>query len=111
MHVASGTLPDIQIVDRSRTEISGGSDSVGPALATGIGIMTSNEYEQQKGDDETAYMFGGDYATDERYTGREWDEIEPEVRASWEARGKGKWDDFKDAVRQGWDEMRNKPAA
>jgi hypothetical protein len=58
-----------------------------------------------------AYQYGATCATDPRYTNREWQTIEPEVRRDWEARGSGTWEKFKDSVRYGWDKVRGRRAA
>jgi len=55
-----------------------------------------------------AYQFGNTYASDERYRNREWNTVEPDLRRDWEARGHGKWEDFKDSIRYGWDKIRGR---
>lgn len=55
-----------------------------------------------------AYQFGSMYANDTRYRDRDWNVAESDVRRDWEARGEGKWEDFKDAVRYGWDRVRGR---
>jgi uncharacterized protein (TIGR02271 family) len=55
-----------------------------------------------------AYQFGSMYANDTRYRDRDWNVVESDVRRDWEARGEGKWEDFKDAVRYGWDRVRGR---
>lgn len=62
-------------------------------------------------DYEPAYLFGNQSASDERYLNSDWDMIQPEMRKSWEAGGRGPWDKFKDAIRHGWDTVRAKRAA
>lgn len=57
---------------------------------------------------EPAYRFGGDYGSDPRYHGREWGDIELQVRRDWESSGKGTWENFKDAIRNGWDVARGR---
>ena len=54
-----------------------------------------------------AYVYGSQIAGSGRYAGRQWEEIEPELRADWEARrgGVSTWDRMKSAVRHGWDRM------
>jgi hypothetical protein len=56
---------------------------------------------------EPAYTYGSSAATDERYYGRDWDEVEPGLRQRWETeyRDKGAWDEFKDGVRHAWDSI------
>ncbi|NNG21496.1 hypothetical protein [Telluria aromaticivorans] len=56
-----------------------------------------------------AYSYGSDMARDTRYSGRKWDEVEPELRSSWDTRSSGSagatWDKMKAAVRRGWDRI------
>jgi len=56
-----------------------------------------------------AYRFGYDAAN--RYHGREWDDVEPDLSRSWnsyEDRGKSTWEQVKDAVRDAWDRVTGK---
>jgi hypothetical protein len=54
---------------------------------------------------EPAYRYGWDTGSSERYRGRSWNEIEPDLRSDWERRYPegGAWDRFKAAVRRGWE--------
>lgn len=53
--------------------------------------------------------FTADLARDDRYRGRDWSSLEPEVRQSFEKRYPGsKWDQFKDAIHRGYDKVRQK---
>jgi hypothetical protein len=58
-------------------------------------------------DYEPAYSFGHEMAN--RHRGRDWDEVEPEVRSEWESRdttgGESSWEHFKAAIRHGWDRL------
>jgi hypothetical protein len=56
---------------------------------------------------EPAYRYGYTAASDDRYAGRSWEEIEPELRQGWETtyRGQGIWEDIKDGVRQAWESI------
>ena len=41
-----------------------------------------------------------------RFSGRDWNTIEPDVRRDWEAKNRGSaWENFKDAVRHGWENV------
>jgi len=55
-----------------------------------------------------AYQFGSTYANDSRYHDRDWNSVESDVRRNWEARGEGKWEEFKDAIHYGWDRVRGR---
>jgi hypothetical protein len=53
-----------------------------------------------------AYRYGYDSAV--KYPGREWDEVENDLRTGWERfehRSKSTWEQIKDAVRDGWDRV------
>lgn len=56
-------------------------------------------------DYEPAYRYGDAVRADARYSGRSWDQIEPDVRRDWEGRNAGPWERFKDAVRHGWERV------
>lgn len=53
-----------------------------------------------------AYQFGTTMARNEHYRGRSWDDVEPNLRSSWEMSNSGSpWEKFKAAVRHGWDRV------
>jgi len=53
-----------------------------------------------------AYEYGSRVASDERYRGRTWDEVEPTLRTDYERQYQGgKWEQIKDSVRYGWDKV------
>ncbi len=53
-----------------------------------------------------AYRYGYENASDERYRGRSWDEIEPTLRSDFERRNpNSKWEQMKGAVRYGWEKV------
>jgi len=52
---------------------------------------------------EPAYKYGYGLTSNQRYQGRTWTEIEPDVRRDWETRGQGAWEDFKDSIRYAWE--------
>jgi uncharacterized protein (TIGR02271 family) len=54
---------------------------------------------------QPAYRYGYDLSSDQRFQGRQWNEIERDVRRDWESRNQGPWEDFKDAVRYGWNRI------
>ena len=59
-------------------------------------------------DYEPAYRYGHSLASDERYGGREWEDIESDARGDWERRHPGSaWERFKDAVRHAWERARH----
>jgi hypothetical protein len=63
--------------------------------------------------DYSFYQPGYRYAYDsaERYPGRTWNEVEPELSRNWEQyehRGTSTWEQIKDAVRDAWDRVTGK---
>ena len=55
-----------------------------------------------------AYSYGSQMASSGRYTGRQWDDVESDLRSDWETRNAGSgstWENMKAAVRHGWDRM------
>ena len=59
------------------------------------------EVEIQKLTDE-AERFGRDFAADKRYAGRDWNDVEPDLRRSWEEKHAGTWNDVKDRFQSAW---------
>lgn len=60
-----------------------------------------------------AYLYGSQIAGSGKYVGRQWDEIEPELRTDWDSRHSGvsTWEKMKSAVRHGWDRMTGRHGA
>ena len=57
-------------------------------------------------DYEPSYHYGYDMASDPRYRGRTWSEVEPDLRRDYEARYPGSaWERFKESVREAWDSV------
>jgi hypothetical protein len=56
---------------------------------------------------ESAYRYGHDLAWYEEYEGREWEEIEPEIRGEWEEDHDTAWEEVKEAVREGWQRVQD----
>jgi hypothetical protein len=56
-----------------------------------------------------AYAYGSQMRSDSRYSGRQWDDVESDLRTDWETRNAGRagstWESMKAAVRHGWDRM------
>jgi uncharacterized protein (TIGR02271 family) len=53
-----------------------------------------------------AYRYGTTLASDSRYSGRSWNDIEADARTDWESRYPGStWDNMKAAVRHGWEKV------
>ena len=66
---------------------------------------TGSAYDDYK----PAYSYGSEMRNSDMYRNRPWDEVEPDLRSSWDARypnnGVSTWDKMKAAVRHGWDRM------
>src|SRR4051812_43476269 len=63
----------------------------------------SSDYEGHR----SGYRFG--YEAANRYQGRDWDDVEPELSSGWDSyehRGTSTWEHVKDAVRDAWDRVR-----
>jgi uncharacterized protein (TIGR02271 family) len=54
-----------------------------------------------------AYSYGSEMARSDQYQGRKWNEIEPDLRSTWETRHPEHWtwDRVKAAAREGWDRI------
>lgn len=53
-----------------------------------------------------AYSYGSTMAANERYRGRAWNDVEPNLRQDWESRYPGSaWDKFMAAVQHGWQKI------
>jgi hypothetical protein len=66
---------------------------------------TGNSYD----DYAPAYTYGSQMRGDSRYSSRQWDDVESDLRTDWEKRNAGltgsTWENVKAAVRHGWDRM------
>lgn len=55
---------------------------------------------------DPAYRYGESMKGNPGYRDKEWNEVEPELRASWESKQpQSSWDKFKDAVKHGWERI------
>ena len=56
-----------------------------------------------------AYSYGSDMRRDQKYSGRQWDDVESDLRSDWDTRSGSSagatWEKMKSAVKQGWDRM------
>jgi len=55
-----------------------------------------------------AREFVSQFAADQRYRGRNWDEVESDARTSFEQRYPGKWNEYRDVIRAGYDRSRTR---
>lgn len=56
---------------------------------------------------QSHYRYGYDLATDSRFAGRDWPNVEADVRNRWSERTMGSWEQFREAVRYAWDRARS----
>ena len=56
-----------------------------------------------------AYLYGNEMRGSAKYQGRQWDDVESDLRSDWDARHAGgkpsTWEKMKAAIRSGWDRM------
>ena len=53
-----------------------------------------------------AYQYGYRMASDDRYRGRRWDDVEPTLRSDYERQNPGStWEQMKDSIRYGWEKV------
>ncbi len=73
--------------------------------ATYSSATNGSSYDEYK----PAYSYGSEMARNEKYRGRQWNEVESDLRTDWDSRyangGQSTWEKMKAAVRQGWDRM------
>ena len=66
---------------------------------------TGGSYE----DYAPAYSYGSEMARNQKYSGRQWNDVEDDLRTDWSTRAGNKagstWEKMKDAVKSGWDRM------
>ncbi len=71
-------------------------------FATRYGSQRDARFE----DYEPAYRYGYDMASDPRYKGRRFDEVESDIRADYARRyPNSTWERMKDSIRYGWDKV------
>jgi uncharacterized protein (TIGR02271 family) len=70
------------------------------------------DFRQRTGSDanfaaiQPAYEYGYKTASDPRYQGRSWAEVEPQLRSDYErSNPSAKWEEAKQSIRYGWDKM------
>lgn len=84
-------------------------EQIAPDLDTHFRSHWQSNYASAGGryeDYDPAYRYGWSMASDASYRGRPWNDVEPELRSTWESRHpQSAWDRFKAAIREGWDRM------
>lgn len=110
---------DVQQSGGMNTGASAGGVNAGPAGAMRDFDAYDNDYRShyQKtygsagytyDDYAPVYRYGHSLATDTRYSGRDWADIEMDARRRWEDHNPGTWEQFKDTVRYAWDKARGR---
>ncbi len=67
------------------------------------GANSGYTYEQY----QPVYRYGYSLANDTKYSGWDWDRIEPEARRRWEERNPNTWERFKASVRYAWERAKD----
>jgi uncharacterized protein (TIGR02271 family) len=112
----------VRRTDVSVDQVSGGTAMGGATGGTMGGTMGGYDqydtdyrthYQQTYGsgnytydDYMPIYRFGHSLATDQRYSGRDWSQVEPDARTHWERHNPGTWEQYKETVRYAWDRAR-----
>jgi len=97
-----------------------GDTTMGASRTTGMSAMGSDDawrkdwdtnYSSLGGsydDYAPAYRYGNEMRSSDQYKGRDWSEVESDLKSNWESRNTGgpsTWEKFKAAVRHGWDKI------
>ncbi|USX26736.1 YsnF/AvaK domain-containing protein [Oxalobacteraceae bacterium OTU3CINTB1] len=84
-------------------------EQIAPDLDTHFRTHWQSNYASGGGsyeDYDPAYRYGSSMASHDSYRGRQWNDVEPELRSNWESSyPQSGWEKFKAAVREGWDRM------
>ena len=57
---------------------------------------------------QPAYQYGYTLASDSRYQGRNWSDVESEARKNWNTKYQNSWEEFKADIQYAWDKVRGK---
>lgn len=67
---------------------------------------TDVEVEQMGGDVQPAYQYGSRMASDPKFRGKSWSDVEPTLRNEYEREHPNStWDDIKSSIREGWESV------
>jgi uncharacterized protein (TIGR02271 family) len=107
----------VRRTDVSVDQIAGDSTASGSAM-TGFNQFDNDyrtHYQSTYGtsgytydDYMPIYRYGHSLATNQRYHGRDWSEIEPDARAHWEGQNPGTWEQYRSTVQYAWDKARGR---
>jgi uncharacterized protein (TIGR02271 family) len=97
-----------------------GDTTMGTSRSTGLSAMGSDDAWRKDWDSNysslggsyddyaPAYRYGNEMRSNDQYKGRDWNDVEADLKSSWESRNSGgpsTWEKFKAAVRHGWDKI------
>jgi hypothetical protein len=110
---SSGSGMRVYSRDMGSTGSTGSATSSRPSMTADDDYYRrdwSNKYASAGGDYEDfqpAYSYGAEMARNPQYTGRNWNDVESDLRDTWERRHPtdSNWDRFKAAIRMGWERM------
>jgi len=102
---------DVEVEQLGRSGLAGSGSTTYDVYDPEFRNYWQTTYSRSGGNYERyqpAFRYGYTLATDDRYRGRQWSDIEPEVHRAWEAQNQGTWDEFKDSIQYSWDKVRGK---
>ena len=97
-----------------------GDTTMGASRMSGMGSLGSDDAWRKDWDSNysslggsyddyaPAYRYGNEMRSSDQYKGRDWNDVESDLRTNWESRNAGgasTWEKFKAAVRHGWDKI------
>jgi uncharacterized protein (TIGR02271 family) len=100
-----------------QVENLGGDTTLGASRTSGLGSDDAwrkdwdSNYSSLGGsydDYAPAYRYGNEMRSSDQYKGRDWSDVESDLKTSWESRNTGgpsTWEKMKAAVRHGWDKV------
>jgi uncharacterized protein (TIGR02271 family) len=65
--------------------------------------MTNSGYTYEQMN--PAYEYGANLASDAKYKGKRWEDVEGSARSEWESRNPGTWERIKSAVQHSWEKI------
>lgn len=114
--IGEGMQRDMGAVPRGGVRVF--SRDTGSAESTEPSLLADDEYYRRDWtirysgagryeDYQPAYSYGAEMARDPQYRDRNWNDVEADLRDTWERRhpDQSSWEKFKAAIRHGWDRM------
>ena len=102
--------------EKMKAAVRHGWDKITPDMNDDDSYYRKHYSTQYAGSGDTydslapAYGYGSEMRSNPKYQGRQWDDVESDLRSDWDTRypsasGVSTWDKMKAAVRHGWDKM------